>query len=104
MIIDILWVGKKERKGGISFLRRIRRVGDLVDLLQDLEGDGLLGVLLVLALAVERSALDLGAHDEDAVGRIAPLAWEEGTYLKVCISPKYRVRRLLANWYWGQRC
>ena len=58
-----------------------------MDLLQDLQGDGLLGVLLVLALAVERPALDLGAHDEDAVGRIAPLAWEgesESRQISMC--------------------
>ena len=66
-----------------------------MDLLQDLQGDGLLGVLLVLALAVERPALDLGAHDEDAVGRIAPLAWEgDSTDLIVCISTKYSQMRL----------
>lgn len=45
-----------------------------MNLLQDLQGDGLLGVLFVLALAVVRRALDLGTHDEDAIGRIAPLA------------------------------
>ena len=48
-----------------------------MDFLQDLEGDGLLGVFLVLALAVVRLALDFGAHDEDAIGRIAPLAADE---------------------------
>ena len=56
-----------------------------MDLLQDLQGDGLLGLLLVLALAVERPALDLGAHDEDAVGRIAPLAWKgESRQISMC--------------------
>ena len=62
-----------------------------MDFFKYLQSDGLLGVLLVPSLAVERPPLDLGAHDKHAVGRIPPLERKEITYTGLIVGVLHHV-------------